>query len=234
MSVELSRPVPRPRAESMKDTVVVTAHRQLVRDAVSLSLSSYGFAAVSMPLPVTASQILDMRRGLAGSRPAIGLLIGEVADAPQLRELAAVISGIDIAWVVLTGTPAGPAWGALQELGAHEVVAETTTLAALGGLLLDVAARCMPATATERHRSWSSGSHRQRQLARCLQRLSAREMQILVSLADGSSVMRIAESAGVAEGTVRTQVKSILRKLAVNSQLQAVAALREANEWLTD
>jgi DNA-binding NarL/FixJ family response regulator len=45
-------------------------------------------------------------------------------------------------------------------------------------------------------------------------------------------VHSIAQRVGVAEGTVRSQLRSIFRKLGVRSQLQAVAAFRSVNDWL--
>jgi DNA-binding NarL/FixJ family response regulator len=53
--------------------------------------------------------------------------------------------------------------------------------------------------------------------------LSRREGEVLCLLMEGHSVGKIAESSFVAVGTVRTQVKAILRKLGVNSQAAAVA-----------
>lgn len=53
--------------------------------------------------------------------------------------------------------------------------------------------------------------------------LSRREGEVLQLLMEGHSVAKIAESSFVSVGTVRTQVKAILRKLGVNSQAAAVA-----------
>ncbi|MEM7091358.1 MAG: response regulator transcription factor [Actinomycetota bacterium] len=53
--------------------------------------------------------------------------------------------------------------------------------------------------------------------------LSRRENEVLCLLMEGHSVAKIAESSFVSVGTVRTQVKAILRKLGVNSQAAAVA-----------
>ena len=54
-------------------------------------------------------------------------------------------------------------------------------------------------------------------------RLSDREKAVLGALVDGDSVGRIAAESVVSEATVRTQVRAILNKLGVNSQLEAVA-----------
>ncbi|MGK0226196.1 MAG: two-component system nitrate/nitrite response regulator NarL [Thermoproteota archaeon] len=53
--------------------------------------------------------------------------------------------------------------------------------------------------------------------------LSRRESEVLCLLMEGHSVAKIAESSFVSVGTVRTQVKAILRKLGVSSQAAAVA-----------
>lgn len=53
--------------------------------------------------------------------------------------------------------------------------------------------------------------------------LSRRESEVLQYLMEGMSVAKIAENSFVSVGTVRTQVKAILRKLGVSSQVAAVA-----------
>lgn len=53
--------------------------------------------------------------------------------------------------------------------------------------------------------------------------LSKRESEVLHLLMEGMSVTKIAETSFVSVGTVRTQVKAILRKLGVSSQVAAVA-----------
>ena len=57
-----------------------------------------------------------------------------------------------------------------------------------------------------------------------LQTLTGREEEILQKLHEGFAVRSIAELSEVTEATVRSQVKAILKKLDVNSQMAAVAA----------
>ena len=59
-------------------------------------------------------------------------------------------------------------------------------------------------------------------------RLTEREAQVLRRLAHGQSVATIAARTHVAETTVRTQVRGVLTKLGVGSQLEAVALYRKA------
>jgi len=53
-------------------------------------------------------------------------------------------------------------------------------------------------------------------------RLTAREAQVLGHLMRGQTVHEIAATSFVSEATVRTQVKAILAKLEVSSQIAAV------------
>lgn len=56
--------------------------------------------------------------------------------------------------------------------------------------------------------------------------LSQREQEVLARLLDGHSAERIAQESFVSITTVRTQIRAVLSKLQVSSQLEAVAAVR--------
>ncbi|MGH9006691.1 MAG: LuxR C-terminal-related transcriptional regulator [Acidimicrobiales bacterium] len=58
--------------------------------------------------------------------------------------------------------------------------------------------------------------------------LTPREQSVLAELMNGLTADAIAKNAWVAVSTVRSQIKSILQKLGVNSQLAAVALARQA------
>lgn len=60
------------------------------------------------------------------------------------------------------------------------------------------------------------------------EQLTAREAEVLAALMEGRSVDNIADEATVAVSTVRTQVRAILSKLGVKSQMAAVALARRA------
>lgn len=63
------------------------------------------------------------------------------------------------------------------------------------------------------------------------ERLSDREAQVLRALAAGHTVGAIAADWFVSEATVRSQVRAILTKLGVSSQIEAVAAAHR-HRWL--
>ncbi|MGH9045406.1 MAG: response regulator transcription factor [Acidimicrobiales bacterium] len=58
--------------------------------------------------------------------------------------------------------------------------------------------------------------------------LTAREEEVLSALIEGSRAATIAREASVSISTVRSQIRAILQKLEVNSQLEAVALARRA------
>lgn len=64
-------------------------------------------------------------------------------------------------------------------------------------------------------------------------RLTAREQQVLRELGNGKVVGAIAEEWFVSEATVRSQVRGVLTKLGVGSQLEAVALAVRVG-WLVD
>ena len=65
-----------------------------------------------------------------------------------------------------------------------------------------------------------------------LERLTPRELLVLRSLVEGKSAEKIATELVVSLATVRTQIRAILVKLGVNSQLEAVAMARHA-DWFS-
>jgi DNA-binding NarL/FixJ family response regulator len=63
-----------------------------------------------------------------------------------------------------------------------------------------------------------------------LGRLSRREREVFELLAQGHNAAKIAERFVVSMTTVRTQIRSGLAKLEVNSQLEAVALISRRRE----
>lgn len=130
-------------------------------------------------------------------------------------------------WVVLTGAQRNPFWGALLESGAQAVAPVSTTLDGVVDLL-DAAAHGRP-TMREQERDaltaeWHSVRTHQEDLEARVASMTPRETQVLERLYAGTTVREIAQELKISEATVRSQVKRVLRKLDVRSQLAAVAA----------
>ena len=67
-----------------------------------------------------------------------------------------------------------------------------------------------------------------REIAEKLNRLTRREREVLAELARGHRAQAVADQYVVSLATVRTQIRSVLNKLEVGSQLEAVALYRKA------
>lgn len=199
--------------------VAVAADHALVVESVGAALATLGFA----PVPVG-------RRPRPGPRPDVGVLVSEL-DRPDRVAAAQELVGGDVPWLVLTGVVQGPSWGAVYERGAALVVPSSAGLHEVEVLIRRLAAGHLPAARGPRHDelvgTWRRFAQRRAELGTRLGTLSRREDQVLVALSDGLPVREIAQQGQVSESTVRSQVKAILRKLRVTSQLAAVAAYRE-------
>jgi DNA-binding NarL/FixJ family response regulator len=79
----------------------------------------------------------------------------------------------------------------------------------------------------------SPGARRRVPRVELFARLTEREQVVLSELMEGQCAEDIAKAAFVSISTVRSQIKAILQKLGVNSQLAAVAMARRAG-WSRD
>lgn len=217
--------------------VVVASQHALVAESVRAALTERAFDPVVFRWPATseAEQPWGKRspraRRVVASRPDVGMLLTDADVADQVLPTQVVLEAMRIPWLVLSAAVRGPVWGAYYASGAALVVPTSTSLESVCGLLADVAAdRRSPGGPRGRReliQSWRSFAEERAELTERLASLTVRERQVLRQLYDGVGVRHIAEESEVAEATVRSQVKAILRKLDVSSQIAAVAAYEE-------
>jgi two-component system, NarL family, nitrate/nitrite response regulator NarL len=208
--------------------VAVVQHHFLLAESLSLALAAEGFAARPIPLEgMNASALLGSVLAVDPTVVVLGLDLAGAGDAmvlvqPLRRAGCAIVA-------TTTDDPARQ--GEALALGAHSVLSESARLAQV----LEAVRRAVGGSPTmsepERldlirrwHRTRLSDEHHRARL----DRLTPRERQVLSQLAAGRRVGTIARDFCVSEATVRTQVKSILAKLRVNSQIAAVAIARDA------
>jgi DNA-binding NarL/FixJ family response regulator len=130
--------------------------------------------------------------------------------------------------IVLSATTDEPRIGRALDAGALACVPKT---AALPVLITTIrrAIQGLEVMRPERRAYFVAQYHRQREQAldveRRLDRLTERERAVLERLARGRRAQSIAEEFGVTLATTRTQIRAVLQKLEVSSQLEAVALL---------
>jgi DNA-binding NarL/FixJ family response regulator len=205
--------------------VLVLSDLPLVADAVRTALRSQGLDAVGAtiaPGPVSQGQAARMLQ----LGPTVLLVLADLAREPRLAAARTLIEDLHLPTVVLAATEEEALWGAVLESGASTVLPASVTLDEVV-LVLRAVERGALLLAPDQRRSmidtWHQAVRTRDEIGGRIGSLSPRELEVLRLLYRGETVPGIAEQLGVAVATVRSQVRSVLRKLGVNSQLGAVA-----------
>lgn len=201
-------------------SVAIISEHSLVAQSVCAALTGHGLRGTVLRWPHGTDRP-------PSALPVAGVLLCDLEPAERLAELRWVLQHWSSRWVVLTGTQRQPLWGAALAAGAASVLPETTSLDELVVVLSRLLAGRPVMAERDRQEligSWLGWLMERQRLEERMQLLSPRERDVLEMLHRGESVREIAGERGVSEATVRFQVRTILRKLEVSSQLAAVAA----------
>lgn len=133
--------------------------------------------------------------------------------------------------IVLTAETDRARWGRCLLAGAAGVVSKSAPLEDVVAAVR-AAADGRPVVSEPQRAEWLRAADRQRLEGETVlapfRRLTPREQEVLTALVEGEPASAIAERTTVSEATVRSHIKSVLSKLGVGSQLQAVAQVRRA------
>lgn len=212
--------------------VAVVCPLSLVADAVGKALGAHGYDIVSQPWPDTRRP-RGARVPLAEVSADVGLLMSDLAPAPRLSEAEHCVTASDLPWLLLTGAPPGPLWGALLDAGVAAILPSSASLDEVVEALEKLLHGETLVDPHEREgwiEEWHASRSKKNGLVERVQSLTPRERTVLRMLYAGDGVAPIAETLHVSQATVRSHVKSVLQKFHVNSQLDAVAVLG----WLRD
>jgi DNA-binding NarL/FixJ family response regulator len=211
--------------------VVIIDDHLLLADSLALALEGHGIRAI-LPTLGTSDELLA---AVIQCRPDLVLLDldlgGELGDGSTLvRPL--VEAGLRV--LILTATSDVEQMARAVELGAVGVTAKNgpfpellddVVTAARGGEVMAPLVRLHLLDEARRR-------HEQRVATLApFGRLTERESEVLRELTRGHAVAEIARRSFVSEATVRSQVRCILTKLGVRSQLEAVVAAQRSN-WV--
>jgi DNA-binding NarL/FixJ family response regulator len=209
--------------------VLIIEDHALFSESLALALSIEGYDVRCVPLP--ASRGLGHLLGSATPLyPRIALLdldLGPLVDGVQLIT-PLVRAGIHV--VVVTGSIDKARWGESLRYGARTVLAKTQPLNDILATVRRINQGLPVMDHVEREQLiqlWREQREKLQILRDRLELLTPRERDVLGQLMKGHQVREIAHESVVSEATVRTQVKSILAKLEVCSQLGAVGLAHE-------
>jgi DNA-binding NarL/FixJ family response regulator len=203
-------------------TVLVVEDHALLAQSLVIALNAEGCRARVAALISPAMLLQQVRR----DRPAVILLdldlgaLGDGVDLVQpLTELGARV-------LVVSGTTDRLRVAETIERGAVGFLSKTVPFEQLLSTVLDVVAQRTVLSTAGRYELMaelrSARAARSQALAP-FETLTPRERAVLSALAQGQRAETIAAAAVVSSATVRSQIRSVLAKLGVNSQLEAVA-----------
>lgn len=206
----------------MTSCVLVVDDHALLAHSLSTALRGQEIDARSLR-PSSLDEVLETTADLGPGLVLLDLDLGKAGNAlPAIRPLQELGARV----LVVSASEDAAEIGACLEAGSVGFVSKTNPLPSVRESILQVLVGNDPMTEQERlHYLTALWEQRGRELeAACaFQRLSAREEEVLHDLCEGRNVQAIAGTSYVSVPTVRTQVRAILTKLDVNSQLEAVA-----------
>lgn len=204
--------------------VLVVEDHPLLIDGLRWCLDAEGYEVVVAPLD-NPEAVVDAGRRL---RPDVVLLDVELGETiGDGADLVAPLTKLGATVIVVSGTTQTARIGLLVERGAAGFVPKSRSMECLVAAVANAVDRRPLMSDAERSRLRAALQATRRRNG-ALERLSPREAAILADLADGKTAPEVAKGAYVSEGTVRTQIRSILTKLDVKSQLAAVVLAHKA------
>jgi DNA-binding NarL/FixJ family response regulator len=220
---------PEGAAAAEQHRILIIEDHELLGHSVGLVLSNEGYDVTLSRL----SSMSDVIREAAELRPHVVLLDLDLGDSVgDGVGLVQPLCGTGARVLVLTAATEPHRLGLCLEAGAVGVLNKRFSLdeliAAVRSSVDGEAPTAEPVRAEllKALRVWRS---KQGQLFAPFERLTPRERQVLACMLEGRSAESIAKEWVVSEATVRTQIRGVLTKLGVSSQLAAVALARRAS-----
>ena len=216
----------------MSAPVLIVDDHELVGTSLLLSLRGEGLEAHYV-CRGDVGGVLAVAARLGSGIALLDLDLGRDEDGRRLDGAELVRPLVAAAWkvIILSGSSDRVGIGAALDAGALAWVPKNAPLPALLAAVR-AAQDGRPVMAVEKREQLIATARRltaeRGALTAKLDRLSQREREVLAMLAQGRRAQAVAEHFVVSLATVRTQIRAVLAKLEVSSQLEAVALYRKA------
>jgi DNA-binding NarL/FixJ family response regulator len=204
--------------------VTVVDDHSLFAESLAIALRAKEIDARTV-VPDQTSTFAQLGRAIVKTQPHLVLLDLELGIAGDGMRLVSGLSGGGISVVIVTGSADRVHQGEALAHGARAVVEKSAPFAQIVAAVERVHSRLPVMPRLERDQlmaAYREAEESSRDLRRKFGSMTRREAEVLGQLMAGKQVGEIARLRFVSESTVRTQVKSILAKLQVSSQLTAV------------
>ncbi len=208
--------------------ILVIEDHVLLAQCLAVSLRQEDHA-VHVTAPASDAEVVE---AASAFDPTLVLLDLDFGDGRTGLPLIGPLSELG-AWVVmLTGVTDRMRLAECVEAGAVGIIDKTVRFDKLLDALAEIAGLGALMSTSQRQELLAELRRYRAQLRRRLrpfEKLTQRERQVLRHLQAGLNSEEIAQRDFVSITTVRTQIRAILQKLGVRSQLSAVAAARDAD-----
>ena len=205
--------------------VLIIEDHTLFAESLELALSLDGYDVRRPPPALGDGSQAALLSAVVRLRPRVVLLdldLGRLGDGTRL---VAPLARTGALVAVVTASADRGRWGECLRLGARTVMSKAQPLNEIRATVRRLNEGLPVMDRAEREsllQEWHVSREKQHEARSRLHRLTPREQEVLARLYEGMAVRDIARLSVVSEATVRTQVKSILSKLEVSSQLAAV------------
>jgi two-component system, NarL family, nitrate/nitrite response regulator NarL len=199
---------------------------QLLVETLQMSLSQAGFAVSAAP----CGSVDEILAEAAAVRPTVVVLDLDLQGAGYGYDLIGPLRELGAQILVLTGKVDRIEQARCLEAGALGVASKAHGFGSVLDQIRRAAAGETVTSITERTQLLADlAAHRRAAEKRHapFEALSARERDVLRQIVEGHRAAAIAKASHVSLATVRTQIRSILMKLDVSSQVAAVALARQ-------
>ena len=213
--------------------VAIVEDHELLAESLFYVLQDEGYEAAVVSGP-TLEEIGDT---LISFRPEVVLL--DLNLGPRIGSALPLVRRLstydEIRVVIITGVEDRMKLSESIEAGAVGLISKAASFESLRVAIKEAVESDAAMTEIERQewlaelRRFRAADERRR---KPFERLTPREREVLARLCEGHSANQIAEEAYVSLSTVRSQIRAVLMKLGVGSQLEAVAVAHRSG-WLS-
>ncbi|MET0189309.1 MAG: response regulator transcription factor [Pseudonocardia sediminis] len=214
--------------------VLIVDDHELVGSSLALSLKAEGEDARFFPVRSARGVLESAERISPPGLAVLDLDLGRDAEGNRIDGVRLVGPIIGLGWkvVVLSGSSDAGRIGAALAAGGFVWVPKNAPFPTLLGAIREARAgrSVMPPGRREQLIEMHLAKENERRdLTSKLEKLTQREREVLALLAAGKRAQAVAEHFVVSLATVRTQIRAVLTKLEVGSQLEAVALYRRTH-----
>lgn len=213
--------------------IAIVEDHTLFAEAMTIALAAEGHDVRRIALPDAVRATTVLLPAVLDSRPRVVLLDLDLGPCGNGLRLVEPLNRAGVAVVIVTANTDRATWGEAIRYGARCVLQKGSSLNDILAVIRRITEGLPVISCADRDallRVWHSQRQESHAINLSLERLTRRESEVLAHLMAGRQVREIARISVVSEATIRTQVKSILAKLEVGSQLAAAGLARSA-QW---